>query len=372
MLVTAFANSGKKPLKDGATLLIENGSQTVLEEKIFPNSFGLYNYGYKISSLDVAGEIRITVRAADEFQNTGSKTSTVFFSKGRRLNSGLEVSVLSLDKEIRKNQVQKIEVLVTDKSGKKTGGAKVKLTFSKGPSWVLEEKEEGIYVGSFKLSETVLSGEQQISVTAKKQVEGEELEGEFVEKVSVLPLSLKVFVNGLAKESYGAGDAVELKIFAVAAGRQVLVKEASLTLDGQEVLLKKENGFFSAKIIFGENSPQELRVSAADEFQNSGFVVVPIKITGYSLNYFFQKNLLLIFAALVILSASIAVSGYFTAKKEEQERLKKREKEIFKELTALQKKYFEVGFMQRQAYDKMVLKYENELKEIKKKLGGAK
>lgn len=82
IIVTAFALKKGALLTKDLVLKIENSSgEKIVEQNVSPNSNGLYNFNYALSSFDTEGELKITGSISDELGNIQTSTTSVFFFK---------------------------------------------------------------------------------------------------------------------------------------------------------------------------------------------------------------------------------------------------------------------------------------------------
>ena len=371
IFITASAGKKGKPVAVAATAAVSEGGQEIFRNAAKPNEFGVYVFSYKASSLDRQGELKIVVSAADEFNNSGTATATVFLSGGGTVNKGLFIEAVFIPKEFSKNQPQKIQVKVKDENGLQVRNASVQAQLAGKAAVELSETQTGIYEGIFSPAETDPSGWQAIKIRAKKQEGGKEQSGEFEQAITIKPLALELEIFGVEKNLAAPQEAVQIKIAGKIGQRAVPLKTVVVMLNGKTIESRKENNFELATLFLDENSPGEavLFVNATDEYGNTGSKKILLAKSGHSIQYLFSQNILPITGILGAIAAIIAAAAYFYYKSAEKQRLKKRENEIIKELAKLQKTYFEGGLMPRQEYDKKIVKLETELKILRKKTG---
>lgn len=293
-----------------------------------------------------------------------------FFSKAGLIKRGLQIEILKLERTLIKGQSQIIEVKVTNDKGLAVKNATVNTELFNGSIIDLIETDLGIYIGSFIVRETDFSGRTSITISAKKTIGDNEFEAKLIENVIVQELFLEFEITGLDKSTYTIGNLIEIKIAGRVNQQPVPLKEVEIFLGEKKIDVKKEQGVFSATIVFDEtHSPfTELTIKATDLYQNTGSRSIPISVSGYFLPYYIQKDPPIFFILVMIVLVEVLGVTYVIGKKSQYKRLKKRKAELLIELKNLQKKYFQEGFLSRKDYDSSLLKLETELKNINKKI----
>jgi len=371
IFVSAFANKKGVTITKNLFLTLENSSgEKIAEEELSLNQYNLYSFNYQLSSLGEQGEIKVIGKISDEFGNTATKTQTVVFLKVGSIQRGFRIEILNLNKEISKGEIQQIEVIVKNDKGLAVKNVLVSVQLFNDSIIELTETALGVYSGTFKISETDFSGEHSITILAKKTIGENVLEAKLVEKVEVLELPIELEITGLEKNNFSIGTPVELRIVGKINGNPVLLKNVEIVLGDKKIFAKKDGGMFVATLVFNETHfpTTQITIKATDVYQNSGVAVIPLSVSGFYLPYYIEKDPPIFFILVMLVLAEVIGISYVVGRKNEQKRLKKRKTEVIKELKNVQKKYFQEGFMSRNDYDTELLKLENELKFISKKI----
>ncbi len=329
-------------------------------------SSGKFDFSYKISLEDPAGEWTAIINATDGYNNSGNITKT--FTVGEPVKVlGYTVDVL----EPRENAVlkrgEKIRITaVLKKNGEKISGANV---VAKLPSGLLnlEETQPGVYSKEF----VVGLGESTGIITLAIEGQKGDLRGTKSISATIKPAELKIepvlelfykpgAVEIKAKVSYQDGSAVTGEVFAV--------------INEQKVSLTKKDDFYSGILNLEEGS-YSLRFEARDGYGNSGSAEAKLSIGVMSAADYFVKYWYIVAAASGIILLIMHKTGRLSAitRKIRLKRLLSKEKVLEERRKRIQAQYFSEKKMDKHVYDSLINQVDSELLKVRgemKKLKG--
>ncbi|MCR4369197.1 MAG: hypothetical protein NUV67_04800, partial [archaeon] len=337
----------------------------VFEETIQLDKFGNFTYSYKSLSLDPAGEWTIKLRTADEYGNEGMGEIKV------AMLAPEDIFPIKIRPEIAPkgsySRDELVELKVSLAKGfEKISGAKVEAVLSDGTRITMEETGQAIYSASFRFPQTVKNGSAKIIVEAKQG----SLMGKATLTTTLLPEELKINVKSPQNRSFGIGETINFR-FTVALNENPSTVQPSLSINGEKIEVTEKGGEYIAAYIVPNVNEFEYTIYAIDPAGNEGVISQTAMVSGYSAEYYLREYNAAILGIAGIAALLLLGLGYFYVKDQKSHNLKKREKELVEKMKFLQIRYFKMGSLSRKKYDELMLKYEQELQTVRKKMGGA-
>lgn len=349
--------------------LINPNGNAVDKPKIQAGADGSFSYAFHTSQIDPRGEWILNGYGIDSNNNRMSFSKTVLVensSKERFLTVDF-----ALDKpKVSKGETVTIIATISD-FGKPVDDATIELVDSFNKKILFSFVSSGKYNASYTVPFEMPVGEQHFKIHAKRQT------GIWVEgfKEFLIPIEGKSFLLELVlptEKRFSVGDPVKFRVHAEYESNQpVLDANAFVIISGHQVSLEAEGlGFYSGEYILQESDLGSVgfETVVVDRFANRSSVTGKVEVFGLGPNYYLQRygSLFLVLAA--FFSLLFFVAYRLVVKQLLIQRLEKRQADLIELEKSLQVKYFEQASIEKKEFEQFMEAYENELKEVAKKI----
>lgn len=327
---------------------------------------GFFNASYLTNILDPGGDWVISVRAFDNYSNTGVSSAMVNVVAPAE-GSYLIVDVLSPVQGFvtRGGSVSiTVDLLL---NGAKISGAAVVFKKPDGSFGNLTEIESGKYSGTYVVPLSAPIDKWVLEVIASK----DSFSG--VGKVNMYVQSgvISINVKQPTKSVVSVGETVRIEVDAsYSDGSPVELPEISAVILNETVILSRVGaGIYAANYVVGENvSDFSIDLAVSDETNNAGSVFVSLSVSGVSVEHYFRKYWYVTYPVIAgVVSVVVLFSLRFASRNLFMSLNKKKD-----ELIALKKKaqesYYVDKSINKKQLSELSLKYDKELENINRKL----
>ena len=367
--VSGTLNKRGVPLDEQVSLRISSAGKTIESSSVEVNQYGWFFFSYRSSQLDPIGKWGVSVRALDKEGNEALIEKEVIVVSGQA-SSEITVEVLEpAAGEIERGEelIARVKVL---EEGEAVEGAIVKALTPLRETIALKEVAAGVYEGKIFLSFREPLGEQRLIFIVSVSGENEARQAESQQEIVVQPSKLLVGVD-VEEESMKAGQNGIARIsINYANGEPVENAVVSVEGNGKEFEVRREGHGFVASRQLGadERGTISLVVEAMDSFGNEGKKEVEAEVGAAPLFVFSWGAFLLVLAVLAGIVLAIWASRFVFLSFKGREELVEKEQLLLKEISELQKRYFQKHLMKSKEYYDLMNKYENELNSIRQQL----
>ena len=363
--VSGNVSKKSRPLQKDVYITGMASGKTIFSNKVPSDAYGNFYFSYKSLSTDPAGDWIVEATVSDGFGNKGKKSvSIVFFEPEQDLPLKLKL-VDGFNGNTTAGGKISARLVVTKNSIPLDGA--VLSTKIKAKDIELVPEGNGVYFLETVLPGDLSAGRFSVVVRAEKGVDF----GQKVINFELMPREIIVDIKP-DKESFLVGETSEIEVgVSFKNGDKIDGVNIEVKVGGQPVqVIEKEGSFFVFyKVEEATQFNVEVIVTAPSGSTGSGTFTGLIE--GYSIWYYLETYAILITAILVIFLGLVSFIGYAKYEAETKNNLERREEELLKEIKYLQTRYFKLGTITRKKYDELILKYEQELNIIRKKLGKA-
>jgi hypothetical protein len=369
-LVSGNVQAGSRPVVLSFEFHLSDPSGKVIEKKeITTSANGSFSYSYRTSLIDPTGEWALDANGFDANNNRFSLSKTVLVEDpGRERSLGIDYASDKIT--VGKGETVSFVVTVTDFNFP-VSDASVELVDPLGNNFPLSFLSDGKYGFSYRAPFELPAGQQSFRFQARRST-GITVKGtkEFVFPIEGKPFSMELLLP--TEKKFSIGDSVRFRVRAEYAPAQpVLDANAFVLINGKRVPLASEGGgFYSGEYLLEETDAGSLPFEAvvADRFENRSSATGSVEAIGFGFLFFVQR-----FGAIVLVIAVILLTFFWFLHRSMNkslliQKLEKRKNELLELEKNIQVKYFELASMEKTEFEKFMALYENELKEVEKKL----
>jgi len=354
-----------EPISMELTVNAEVGGSTIFEGKTESDAFGNFSYPYKSLSLDPAGTWVISILGSDEFGNqVNGQTEVKFLVPEELLPLRLEL-LEPLREEYARNEEIEIKVKAME-NNEVVSNASISAIFPGGKTVEMENQGNGLYSLNYLISSGTSGGRVAIVIAGEKG----DLTGKLMLETRIRQEGIIVDIIKPTTKKFSLGEEIQFEIsLALESGGIVENPDIKFEINNEEIMPIKSNGTYKTSYLVTEEGPIEATIEIEDEFGNKGSALYSASIAGYSVYYYLNHYGLIILGVLAGLIATIGLLIRHYKKDREGKEIRKREKALLDDIQNIQARYFKQGSLSRRRYDELMLKYEQELENIRKKLG---
>lgn len=350
------------PVTGPVTVNARNSGKIIFTQTINSDAQGSFYHYYKSISSDPTGEWEISASIDDEFDNRGSKTLLVdFFEPEQALP--IKVKLLSILKpEYEPGETVNLDFLITE-DGEAIEGAKITAEVS-GQRIDLVPMGNGLFSLRVRIPTDAPLGIFTLPVRAEAQ-------GDLGQKIVEFPIAPRTILIELInpdKNDFMVGELVPVEFkLTYKDGEPITDADARVLLDGEESKIEKRDGLYHSNVKIGSENNFILTIEASTITGAYGYSDFSGNTSGYSFNYYLDTYSSILIPALIILLLLGLWFGHMAFSKMSMENLDSKETELLKQIKYIQTRYFKLGALSRKKYDELMLKYEQQLQEIRQK-----
>ncbi len=336
------------------------------------NFKGEYATAVRLATIDPAGEWFISAKARDEFNNWQESWTQINVEKPL-LSNFLRISLNpELTGSFRRGGELKVTVDIADTNSDPVLSANVELVAPNGDRKKLGEIRPGTYSGIYTIPWKFGSGQQRFEIVAKKQAQPIQMEGSLP---FIVPIEETGFITELIEpkqSTFMLGDDIEFRIkMNYPSGEAVTESIVNATINGTSVEMQAVGeGEYRTVYFVGDRSLKkvEFAFNASDAYGNVSDKSVELEVSGVSLNYYAMRFPSLFYAILFaggLLAVLIVISKLETYT---LENLKRKEIELRAEKKDIETRYFKLGTLEPETFEKMRSKIKPQLEEVREKI----
>ena len=348
----------------GETLL-HSESQTTSET-------GNLKVQYHSSLIEPAGNWTVKVKGKDELNNyiEFSQDVTVLAPGTKAF---LEISILSkIEPDYKRLGFLDLIVSLKDSKGTAVEGADVSVVMPEGEEVEFVETNSGQYSLSFSLPKSIPLDEQTLLIKATKNNEGIVYEGTSELKIVITSSDISVDLLSPSRKSFSLGEQMLLKVaLSYSDGSSADNADVKVLIAGKVIELNQaEPGIYQTEIVLANDFQglQEIELQSIDAFGNEGYFTTKVEISGESIFYLIQNNLLTIIVLLVVVVVGVFFLTSNARKMLNTSQLQAKKAETLELISLIQDKYFNKGHITKEEYKKALDEYESTLKDVDEKL----
>ncbi len=362
------------PAKISLIAKLKDSTKTFFSKELESNNDGLVEFSYRTSFLDSPGEWVLTVKAIDFNGNVGVKDYLINV-KNPSSTSFLKIRLVNdLNSSFLRGEKIDFNLFVSDELGAGVSNSETFATFN-GKQVKFKDNNSGYYSYSFNLPFDSKLGKNSFLIESKKQVDGKLFSGSKEVSFDVNSINLNTELISPFNHSIKIGETVLFRIRVVYPNGKPVTGPSILPVKiaGRDVnLLFVGDGFFEKNYkILQENKHLILfDVNSTDLFGNKIVFSTELNVLGVSVFYYLQEYALTLFLIIVVVVGLFFLTFSIYFKSKSKKKLIERKQELIQEIKSIQKQFFVDGFMDKNSYDKSMLRLETELKEINKQLKG--
>ncbi len=347
-----------------------DGRETIFDFNTESNKDGNFLAEYKTSLIDRPGIWTVFIEG-----NGPNNNFVLFESEIEVIEPGSErflvVEILTQIKdEYERGEELSLIVTVKDELDNPVDGASVKITGPLNENIMLVQLAQGQYSGAYKIPHDMPWGQQDLSISATKKMDGIIVSGNTSLKFIVGRTTINVEIVEPTGKHYQVGDNLSPGVFlSYASGEWVVNAEVEMLINNREVgLAPEKTGFFTTNYFVQEQDMGQAKVSfhVKDDAGNEGFAETFIEVSGFSLVYTLQRNIILVAGTIAALAMIGFSSRAIFVKRGRKGKLKRRKVQLEALEKELQKRYFKDGSVKKEEYEALMEKYETELQQIGK------
>ncbi|MFH1587052.1 MAG: hypothetical protein ABID38_04305 [Candidatus Diapherotrites archaeon] len=358
-----FVKRGGVGIKTSVGIGITLGGQAIHEEMVYSNEDGFFEASYKSNFSDPSGNWIISADAKDTSGNSGHAEQKISFMAPSVLNI-VEINFIGGPKEkYYRGESIALFLEIIDQSGEKIKGADVKILTASN-DLVSFVEEGGGYRSTVPVEIDAELGNQRYVISALKIIGDELFGGEKSFEAEILESELLIDILEPKQRNFAIGDIIKFHVRLSYSGNRPVEEAFIETTIGNDLIEMQRHGSgvpgeFIAEYRVSSDNYFVYSITAHDLFGNSVEKDVEFTSSGISPIYLLQENLI------IILSVSLIIVLFLIHQKRKASR-KDMKTELMMKIKNLQTAYFKEGAINRGEYDKIMLKYEGELKDLEK------
>ncbi len=356
-----FVKKGGVGIKTGVDIEIALDGQIIYGERIYSDDDGFFEIIYKSNFSDPSGNWLISADAKDAKGNKGHAEQKISFVAPSILNI-VEINFMEIPKE-RYYRGESIALFleIIDESGEKIEGADVKILTASN-NLISFVEEGGGYSSMVPVEIDAELGKQRYVISALKIIGDELFGGDKSFEAEILESDLLIDILEPKQRNFAIGDLIKFHIRLNYSGNRPVEEAFIEATVGEEFIAMQRLGHAGPGEFIGEyrvssNNDFVYSISVHDLFGNSVEKEVEFSSSGISPIYLLQENLIIILGATLIIVV-------FLIRQKNKAGKKDRKTEVMMEIKKIQTAYFKEGSINRGEYDKIMLKYESELKDL--------
>jgi hypothetical protein len=351
---------------------LQGTSKEFFSKSIESDEDGLVSFSYRTSFLDSPGVWVLNVKAEDLNGNIGVKD---YFINVRNPSdtSFLNLKLVSdLNKSFSRGEKIDFNLFVSDELGVGISGAESFGTFS-GKKFLFTDNNLGYYFYSFEIPFNSVLGKTSFLIESKKQVDGKIFSG-----LTEIPFDINfVFLNSELispfNRSVEIGENVLFKVrITYPNGKPISgPQEIPASINGIDLnLFFVGDGFFEKKYSVKAEDGHILffDINSIDLYGNKIMFSSEINVIGISVLFYLREFAIPLFSGIIIFLIFFFFTFNVYFKSKSKKKLIEKKQELMQEIKEIQKQYFSDGFLDKNSYEKAMIKLETELKDINLKL----
>lgn len=353
--------------------LTDTTGRPIDQKTVITDSNGKFSYSFRTSQTDAPGIWHLNGFGTDQNQNTASFAIPINVVDPTA-ERNLQVETIIETTQIKRGEEFAIIARISDLN-ELVIDATVELADPQNRRFPFVLQENGDYFLNYQAPFDLPLGEQAFEIIAQKTA-GITLQGNSTLIVTISQKPFTIEIVEPTQKTFTVGDSIPFKFLAkYSANQPVLDATAELIVGNNKLALQSQGGgFYFAIYQPNENDIGTLAFEAfiKDPYNNQTLSNGNIEVFGFGTGYYLSKYGLLFFIIAILCSAALFAVRIGFLKKNENKSLQNRKSQLIELEKDIQTKYFNDASIEKKEFDQSMEKYENELKQIEKKLGGNK